>query len=85
MSFPDEFHFSEEAEKLRKRLDLLRREYIKLQERLNQAEKENEILSANYNGNASSHSPVKGKTFISKVLLAVKSMHNQEKYRYRPS
>ena len=71
-------NISEEATKLKKRLDLLRQEYIKLQERLNETERENAILSANFN---LVDSPAKNKGFISKVLQTIKSLHNQDKYR----
>jgi hypothetical protein len=66
--------------KLQLRLQLLREEYVKLQSRLAEVERENAILvatsSANKNGQTYS-----GKNFVSEILKKIAELFNQQVYR----
>ena len=58
-----------------------REEYIKLQKRLSDVEKENSILLNSSKNSESNISFENNKTFIGRILDTVANLVNQEKYR----
>ena len=58
-----------------------REEYIKLQKRLSNVEKENSILLNSSKNSESNISFENNKTFIGRILDTVANLVNQEKYR----
>ena len=72
----------DDASKLQQRLSLLREEYIKLQTRLSEVERQNSILlsSSELNLNSSTSSVESNRGFVGKILKAVADLVDQEKY-----
>ena len=72
--------------KLQHRLQLLREEYLKLQSRLAEVERENAVLVATSSGgggggankNAQTNS---GKNFVSEILKKIAELFNKQVYR----
>ena len=62
-------------------LFLFREEYIKLQNRLSEVERQNSILLSSQNTPDSSSNPASNNSFISKLLKAVAELINDDKYR----
>jgi hypothetical protein len=60
--------------KLQHRLQLLREEYVKLQSRLTEVERENKILSASSAKNG-------GKNFVAEILRKIADLFNKQVYR----
>ena len=66
--------------KLQHRLQLLREEYVKLQSRLSEVERENSILVAT-SGNRKD-GPSKEKNFVAEILKKISDLFNKETYRF---
>ena len=62
-------------------LFLFREEYIKLQNRLSDVERQNSILLSSQNASDSSCNPASNNSFISKILKAVAELINDDNYR----
>jgi hypothetical protein len=62
------------------RLQLLREEYVKLQHRLAEVERENSLLAA---GSGKSGSVRSGKSFAAEILRSIADLLNNENYRWK--
>jgi len=68
--------------KLQHRLQLLREEYVKLQSRLSEVERENSILVATSGNRKDGQS--KEKNFVAEILKKISDLFNKETYRFDP-
>ncbi len=68
--------------KLQHRLQLLREEYVKLQSRLSEVERQNSILVATSGNKKDGQS--KEKNFVAEILKKISDLFNKETYRFDP-
>jgi hypothetical protein len=74
------FSLDGDVTKLQHRLQLLREEYVKLQSRLSEVERENSILVAT-SGNKRDGQQSKEKNFVAEILKKISDLFNKETYR----
>ena len=76
------FSLDGDVTKLQHRLQLLREEYVKLQSRLSEVERENSILVATSGNRKDGQS--KEKNFVAEILKKISDLFNKETYRFDP-
>ena len=72
-----------DVSKLQHRLQLLREEYLKLQSRLAEVERENAVLVATSSGGGANKNAqtISGKNFVAEILKKIAELFNKQVYR----